>query len=676
MGAKRPALAVLIFLTLLLHACGGGGGGGNDGGASRGNDETPPAPVAPAKVTRQNAREFAGAVKLFMDMDRDASMELDSNIDAFAMKGETAPLQNETQKSIQVIKKSIRKNRPVSVSPDDICSAGGSVVAVDDGDKTTVTFQRCNDGESILNGDYILQRVIDAKGSHFNSEYKNFSLTDVATQRVAKINISTHSTIGDLPSGGVGMTTLVDGVFSDTSLGETYETHDYATLYDYRKRTVSRSGHVSHSKYGSVTLANSKITGLGNTSESMTLYKTVKTGAGQTQSIFELALDHSGDGVIDGYAFISEDDLLGPFNGKNLAPKVSVTFGNAMDSNSPVPLNINVEQFNDAFISFNWAISPNLDAELKDAQTPQPILMAKTEGNYALTLIAEDGSHSIQSTYPILVVRYENQSLSLPTIMAGERFRYQIQLNTNPGDDFVYSLVEGPRGMSVSTGGLISWPTDTTLRSGYNFVSIRARNKLHDLLLQGRMDVEAYDPAKEIPVISQGIPDRIVAGDTLNFKLMVSGSDQPAKFEIVSAPPGMRIDAEGNVTWQTPASQPYFASADYPLDIYVSTAAGFARYRVPIVVNSPQHSLNAKSVTLTGGGRLDAFVADIEGDGKNEIVVSEVGGLLYSLKWDAVQGDYVQGNFLPFALEEGDSQSRVNVRRILLSSGKSALVVA
>ncbi|HET8686418.1 MAG TPA: hypothetical protein VFM18_07105, partial [Methanosarcina sp.] len=458
------------------------------------------------------------------------------------------------------------------------------------------------------------------------------------------------------------------------SYNESYSTSDYSAIYDIPKRTVNRSGVINHSKYGSVKLEHGILKGEGS-SLSSNINGTVQTESNQSEPEYKLSLDANGDNKADFFAFVPESKLLGVIENTHSAPDVIMISPPEFLINEKTTPDFVVKDKEYDFLSFKWSIDPVDSAQVSNADSLLPKFLVSKEGAYKLKVMVSDQTQAVEKTFPVFFTSAVSNEMKLPDIIAGEKLTYQLQITQNSLDPYVFTIESAPPGTTISETGLITWLSDPAQQEGTESISVRATNSLHSYSFWGEFHVSAPTDSRQITLISSNIPAEIMPGDDVKFSLAASGIAGGVTYELLSGPSGLSLDQSGSISWKAPQNDGYLPYVEYPLDIYVSSGNRFARYTVPLSVHHSERSISALAQGLTLVPMLSYSVADVDHNGKNELLITEDTNLVQAFSWNAHENKYAQSWFLPYSFGENYALRKTCAQTIKLVDGTSGLAV-
>ncbi|RBW51404.1 putative Ig domain-containing protein [Marinobacter sp. F3R11] len=138
------------------------------------------------------------------------------------------------------------------------------------------------------------------------------------------------------------------------------------------------------------------------------------------------------------------------------------------------------------------------------------------------------------------------------TVSVGQSFEYQVVATDDSGADLEYRLIEGPSGLSMSSGGLITWMPEAS-DVGANRITIQVVDQ------DGASDIQDFSlqvtTGNQSPVI-ESIPSTATrAGQPYYYTVSATDADGDSlTYSLTQAPVGMVISSAGQVSW-TPTTE-------------------------------------------------------------------------------------------------------------------------
>jgi hypothetical protein len=154
-----------------------------------------------------------------------------------------------------------------------------------------------------------------------------------------------------------------------------------------------------------------------------------------------------------------------------------------------------------------------------------------------------------------------------------------------------------------------------------------------------------------LPVVTANPPQEAAPGVEVTFKVDATISDgSPITLSLLYGPTGMKIGPDGTVTW-TPREPMFGPDLDVNFGIRATAGADHTDYENTIVVHDPARArpfvrTDLRSPYSDNGLRL----ADFDGSGRSDIVVSDQYKVLGIWTYDALTKGYYQSWVYPFDL--------------------------
>ncbi|MBK1615007.1 hypothetical protein CKO44_16175 [Rubrivivax gelatinosus] len=178
-------------------------------------------------------------------------------------------------------------------------------------------------------------------------------------------------------------------------------------------------------------------------------------------------------------------------------------------------------------------------------------------GSYSLALKAVDSKGKSSSGTVVFTIGPANRAPSLPggswSAVAGQSFQITVGGSDADGDTLSYTLTQAPAGMSISSAGVVTWPSPTV---GKFSVVVKASDA-YGASATKKMSLKVVAPPVA-PVVDSAAP-LATAGKKWSFK--VSARDQNGdslRYAVSGAPAGVAIDArKGKLSWSKPVAGVY-----------------------------------------------------------------------------------------------------------------------
>ncbi len=173
-----------------------------------------------------------------------------------------------------------------------------------------------------------------------------------------------------------------------------------------------------------------------------------------------------------------------------------------------------------------------------------------------------------------------------------------------PAQPLTFSLVSGPAGLTVASGGAVNWTPTEPDGPGTNTVTVQVSDgALSDAKSFKVVVTEANQPPVLAPVTDQQVDELA----TLSLQLAGSDPDLPAQpltYSLVSGPAGFGVSASGLATWTPDALQ---GPATLPVAVRVSDGQAQAERTFQVTVKDTAGvlvTLSASKLTLGPSGKL------------------------------------------------------------------------
>ena len=202
----------------------------------------------------------------------------------------------------------------------------------------------------------------------------------------------------------------------------------------------------------------------------------------------------------------------------------------------------------------------------------------------------------------------------------GLEYRYAIQATDADGDALSYTLLQGPAGMTVDAGGVLTW---IPAAAGERSVRIRVGDG-QSFVEQG-WTLRISGPVQNTPPAVDSVPPMSAkVGFEYRYAIQASDADgDTLNYTLLDGPAGMTVSAAGVVSW-TPAavgSQPVFVRVDdgqafvrQGWTVQVSAAA--IPLQATLAVSPPSVELNATAdftIGYSGAAGPVSFALTVDG---------------------------------------------------------------
>jgi len=152
--------------------------------------------------------------------------------------------------------------------------------------------------------------------------------------------------------------------------------------------------------------------------------------------------------------------------------------------------------------------------------------------------------------------------------------------------------------------------------------------------------------------ININAPADVDYGVPSTFSVVPTGAAGPVTYSLASAPQGMTINStSGDISW-TPAGLRFAAFTDYTFTVSANDGRRTSTDTATVTVDSGAASAPVvRSSAKVPTKHNNIFVADFDGDGKNEVITTDNKSLIYTLVWNG--SAYEQNWVNPYALGNG-----------------------
>jgi len=249
---------------------------------------------------------------------------------------------------------------------------------------------------------------------------------------------------------------------------------------------------------------------------------------------------------------------------------------------------------------------------------------APVAGNYSVAIKATDSKSGLSgsATYTVVITAPPPPSVASGTISGKVASALSFSVAITCPDPVTISLSGAPSGMTISSSGLVSWPSPL---AGTYTVTVSAKDGKTGLSGRG---VFVISIAAQTPPVVTGAAINGIAGTPLSFSVLVSASN-PLNYALSGAPAGMSISASGVVSWASPLAGSY--SVTVSAKDSKTGLSGQGIYTVKIAAAGLV--INAPTMTGVAGKSLSGTIA-IADPGASYLSISISGvplGMTFSL---------------------------------------------
>lgn len=174
---------------------------------------------------------------------------------------------------------------------------------------------------------------------------------------------------------------------------------------------------------------------------------------------------------------------------------------------------------------------------------------------------------------------------STPTYAAqlDAQYSYQVTATDAEGDDISYSLTVNPEGASMNDSGLVSWtPAADQVGAAHSFKVI-AQDALGGQSIQTfQVAVNSVPSGNELPKIVSSPVAPAIADVPYEYQVIAKDANSDAlTYELITAPTGMTIDANGLIKWQATLVQ----EGQHAVTVRASDQGGYTQqsYVLPVI---------------------------------------------------------------------------------------------
>ncbi|CAA0121101.1 tRNA(Glu)-specific nuclease WapA [Halioglobus japonicus] len=246
--------------------------------------------------------------------------------------------------------------------------------------------------------------------------------------------------------------------------------------------------------------------------------------------------------------------------GANRAPSINSTPGQAIASGDTYEYQVQASDPDGHSLTYVLEQGPHgMEMDIHGLVTWLPVEV----GYYSVTVRVDDafGAYATQ-TFTIAVtstlLNEAPEFTTLPAVSAflDARYTYGLQATDNDGDSIVYSVVNGPEGLTIHPyTGLVDW-VPSELQLGVHPVSLKAYDGRGGSVLQ-HFDLTVLALANNQPPTITSTPATAVDLGTV-YTYQLTGQDPEGAslvFNLSNAPSGMTMTPAGLVSWQPEPGQ-------------------------------------------------------------------------------------------------------------------------
>ncbi|HEB57506.1 MAG TPA: VCBS repeat-containing protein, partial [Gammaproteobacteria bacterium] len=149
-------------------------------------------------------------------------------------------------------------------------------------------------------------------------------------------------------------------------------------------------------------------------------------------------------------------------------------------------------------------------------------------------------------------------------------------------------------------------------------------------------------------------PAQVKLNNPVTINASVSNAEGNVSYSLSAAPAGMRIDAaSGNISWM-PGGLNFGRDTLFSYRVSATDDSGTTTKTASIRLTDDGHQPLVRSSARVPTKQNSIHIGDFNGDGDNEVLVTDNLSLIYTLKWDATlnggQGDFYQEWVYPYSL--------------------------
>ncbi|VAX12198.1 hypothetical protein MNBD_GAMMA24-2388 [hydrothermal vent metagenome] len=157
-----------------------------------------------------------------------------------------------------------------------------------------------------------------------------------------------------------------------------------------------------------------------------------------------------------------------------------------------------------------------------------------------------------------------------------------------------------------------------------------------------------------LPSVEINSPSQVKIGMPVAINVSVNNAKGKVNYSLSGAPPGMLINASsGAISW-TPVGLNFGQNTQFNYRVSATDDVGTTTKTASIKLTDDSHQPLVRSSARVPTKQNSIHIGDFNGDGKNEVLVTDNLSLIYTLKWDASlnngRGDFYQEWVYPYSL--------------------------
>jgi RHS repeat-associated protein len=239
-------------------------------------------------------------------------------------------------------------------------------------------------------------------------------------------------------------------------------------------------------------------------------------------------------------------------------------------------------------------------------------------GPHAVSIRVTDGRFPVVQEYTLLVANVNDDPVitSTPVLLTprGLAYRYQVVATDEDNDALTYSLTQAPVGMTVSTGGVITWPDDGH-RSNNQSVALVVSDG-HDGTATQTWSITITDVQIAPPVVQITVtPSQAIVGHPVDIHVTATSSTTIASLTAFLNGNPIILDAGGHYRYTATAVGFQLASAQ-AADVYGQPDADTVHFSIgdPNNATFPDVSLvDEDCITVTDIYTMNGTASDPDG---------------------------------------------------------------